>query len=99
MSGLFDFVGNFIDSLFGGSEERKTESAAAPAATPAAVTPVAPVVEAQVVMPLPDDDAVQKAKKRSIASQMARRGRQSTILSQNEDAVGGAIADAGKLGS
>lgn len=35
-----------------------------------------------VVMPLPDDEATKLAKKRSIAAQMQRGGRSSTILSE-----------------
>ena len=43
----------------------------------------APVLEAPVVMPLPDDQAAQAAKRRSIAAQVVRRGRASTILSDS----------------
>lgn len=42
-----------------------------------------PGVSAVPVMPLPDDLNVQRAKRRSIASQMARRGRASTILTSD----------------
>lgn len=99
MSGLFEMVSNLVDSIFGGDEKPPPVAAAAPAAPPATPAPVAPVIEPPTVMPLPDDQAVQKAKKKSISAQMARRGRQSTILTQNDDAVGGALADAGKLGA
>lgn len=42
-----------------------------------------------VVMPLPDDEAVQAAKKRQLAIQMGSGGRASTILSQGSDKLGG----------
>lgn len=40
------------------------------------------------VMPLPDDDVIAKAKKRSLIMQMGRSGRDSTILSTS-DTLGG----------
>lgn len=40
------------------------------------------------VMPLPDDEKVMAAKRRSLAEQMKRRGRASTILTA-EDTLGG----------
>ncbi len=47
--------------------------------------PVAtPVVEPPTVMPLPDDEAAKKAKKRSLVAQQKRSGRSSTILSSEE---------------
>jgi len=36
------------------------------------------------VMPTPDGQAVQQAQRRSIAAQMARRGRASTILTDSQ---------------
>ena len=42
-----------------------------------------PVVEKPLVMPEPDDDAVKMARRRSLASQSARQGRASTILSDD----------------
>ncbi len=84
MGGLVDMVSNFFDSLFGGADRPSL--------------PQPPAVEAPPTMPTPDDKAVEAARKRSIAAQVARRGRQSTILSQNDDAVGGAISGADKLG-
>lgn len=39
-------------------------------------------------MPTTDDKAVQDARRRSLAEQLGRRGRQSTILSQ-DDKLGG----------
>jgi len=47
----------------------------------------APTVKAPTVMPEPDDDASKRAKGRQAASMTQRRGRQSTILS--EDTGGG----------
>lgn len=48
--------------------------------TPKPAAPVAPAV-----MPTPDDEAVKRARKKSLAEQAARSGRQSTIL----DSYGG----------
>lgn len=50
----------------------------------------APVAEAPEAAPAPDDDATRRAKRRSIASQVARRGRASTILTQRSGVGGGA---------
>lgn len=41
-----------------------------------------------VVMPLADDEAIMRAKKRSIASQLKRGGRSSTILSSSGETLG-----------
>ncbi len=49
---------------------------------PAAAPTVAPVP----TMPVADDKAVEEAKRRSIASQLARQGRASTILTGDVDA-------------
>ena len=46
--------------------------------TPAAVAPAA-------VMPLPDDEAVKAAKKKSTQLQQRRKGRQSTVLTDTGD--------------
>lgn len=62
----------------------------APAVTPASA--VAPTVEAPPVMPIPDDKAADAARRRSIAKSMARRGRQSTILT--DPVTGGDAGDA-----
>lgn len=40
-------------------------------------------------MPSPDDAKVKAARRRSIAEQRRRRGRASTLLSQETDALGG----------
>lgn len=42
-----------------------------------------------VVMPLADDEAVRRAKKRSIIEQMGRGGRSSTLLTGDSDSLGG----------
>ena len=47
----------------------------------------APTVEKPAVMPTPDDDAVKKAKRRSLVEQMQRKGRESTILTEGTDAA------------
>lgn len=84
MSGLakvFSPVTEIVQSLFGSEK---------PTPTPAP-TPVAPTVEPPTPMPTPDDKTVAAAKKKSIAAQLQRQGRASTILSQtgNADALGG----------
>jgi len=48
-----------------------------------------PVTESVPLMPLPDDQAVKQAKKRSRASQAARKGRASTIFTDQQDMLGG----------
>lgn len=50
----------------------------APAPAPA---PAAPVPPTPTVMPTPDDEAMKAAQRRQMATTQARRGRQSTILS------------------
>lgn len=55
----------------------KKKSHAAPAPTPG-----------PIVMPIADDEAVRLAKKRSIAQQVGRGGRSSTILSADSDRTG-----------
>ena len=56
----------------------------------AAAAPVAPVeppkVEEPTPMPAPNDAVRRAAAKRSIAQQMARRGRASTVLTDDADA-------------
>jgi len=64
-----------VGSIFGGGKQ------AAPAAP-------APAVEKPTVMPTPDDEAAQKAKKRSIVAQIQRQGRASTILTGDNEAMG-----------
>jgi hypothetical protein len=64
-----------IGSIFGGKKDKT------PAATPAAATPA--------VMPTPDDNAIQMARKRSIVLQMSRGGRASTMLTPTGSKLGG----------
>ena len=49
----------------------------------------APAPQAPKVMPTPDDAAVQQARRRALALQYGRRGRDSTILTAQEDRLGG----------
>lgn len=49
--------------------------------------PPAPIITAPPVMPTPDDKAVKDARRRSLAMQLSRRGRASTIDTQG--AAGG----------
>lgn len=57
-------------------KDKKKEAAPAPTPGP-------------VVMPLADDEAVKLARKRSIAAQMKRGGRQSTMLTSSSETLGG----------
>lgn len=41
-----------------------------------------PQITAPAVMPTPDDEAVKAAKRRKLAADVARSGRQSTIMDQ-----------------
>jgi hypothetical protein len=65
-------------------------SAAAAAATTAGVSalaaPKAPGLKGPVAMP--DQNAIDQARRRSLADQMMRRGRASTILTGAEDTLG-----------
>ena len=84
-------VGGFASKIAGdifSDDEPAPQQAPAAAAAPAA----APAVEAPAVMPIPDDKATAAARKRSIAKSMARRGRQSTILT--DPVTGGDAGDA-----
>lgn len=50
--------------------------------------PDAPTVTRPKSMPTPDDEEVRRARRRSLTDQLQRRGRASTILT-NDDALGG----------
>lgn len=50
--------------------------------------PPAPVLEKPKVMPTPDDELVKRQRRRSIAEQVSRSGRSSTILSDQSDVLG-----------
>ena len=47
--------------------------------------PQAPKVKAPAVMPTPDDEAVNAARRRKIAAMQSRSGRVSTILTEGGD--------------
>jgi len=51
--------------------------------TPAAQATAAPTVSAPTVMPTPGDANTDAAKRKSLSDQLARRGRASTILTDN----------------
>lgn len=61
-------------------------TATAATAANAALQPKLPGVKPPVAMP--DQQAVEDARRRSVAQQLARRGRASTILSDQSDALG-----------
>lgn len=69
MAKFFDPITNLFSSLFGGGDKPQA--------------PPAPVLEPPTPMPMPDDEAVAAAKRRSIAAQMQRSGRQSTLLTSD----------------
>lgn len=50
--------------------------------------PPPPVVEKPKIMPTPDDDAVKRKRRKSIAEQLTRSGRASTILSDPGELLG-----------
>lgn len=49
-------------------------------------TPATPVAEP--TMPIADDEAIMRARKRAVAQQIQRGGRSSTILTDNSDSLG-----------
>lgn len=51
--------------------------------TPASQATAAPTVSAPTVMPTPGDANTDAAKRKSLSDQLARRGRASTILTDN----------------
>lgn len=78
MSAVTKPVGKLVGSVLG------LEAPKMPDMTP-------PTVEAEPVkeMPTPDDAKVKAAQRKAIAEQRRRRGRASTILTANDDAMGG----------
>lgn len=71
-------MGGIVKGLFGGGDQ------------PAPIVP--PTVAPPTPMPTPNDEAQQAAKRRALAAQQARRGRQSTILANDSadgDTLGG----------
>jgi len=77
LSGGLGLVGGLSGGILGGLLGKKPKVDEEEA-------PVAPVVEPPPLMPIPDDEEAQKARRRSIAAQISRRGRQSTILTQRD---------------
>jgi hypothetical protein len=71
-------VGGATAGLLGGGGGKKKKAAPAPAAPTAAP-----------VMPIADDEAVRRARKQSIARQMGRGGRTSTMLTSDSETLGG----------
>lgn len=51
--------------------------------------PPSPAAEPEPLMPAPDDAQVKTVKRKSMAEQRLRRGRASTLLTKNDDALGG----------
>ena len=83
MSGVFKAVGKVVSSVLGIGGAKK-EKPVAPVPVPV------PVVSKPTVMPTADDAAVMAAKKRAQAQAAQRRGRVSTVLSQeNQESFGG----------
>lgn len=60
---------------------------AASVASPRSTTAPTPA-PGPIVMPIADDEAVKRARKRSIAAQLQRGGRSSTILTDSTDKLG-----------
>lgn len=78
MGSIFGAVASSVIGKMFSSDEKTPEAPAAPA-------PSEPTV-----MPTADDAAVKTAKRKSIAAQVARRGRASTILSDSgSETLGG----------
>lgn len=67
-------IARAVTGLFGGG-------------SPSTIFAPAPAPEPVPVMPTPDDEAVKAARRKSIAAQRSRRGRASTIFT--EDPLGG----------
>lgn len=82
----FISVAASLISAVGSMKKDKAPAAAAPLEVPA------PVAEAPARAPSVDDAQVALARKRSIASQVSRRGRASTILTGDSDSsLGGGL--------
>jgi len=76
MGGIVKAVSKVFSSVLGGGQPK------APAVAPPAVSKPTP-------MPSQDDVSVLAAKKRAQAAASQRRGRASTVLSQDNDSFGG----------
>ena len=80
-------AGLAVNSLLG---KESSPAAAEPVAAPAVNVPSPPTPESPAEVPQPNSAAVMQAKKKSIATMQKRRGRASTILTdQPSDALGG----------
>lgn len=66
-------LGGLLGKPFGSGKKKKAEA-----------PPPGPIV-----MPLADDEAVRRARRRGIAGQMGRRGRSSTMLTADSETLGG----------
>lgn len=78
-------------ALFGSVAGAVVSSALSDSGGSAAVSAPAPVAAAPTVMPTPDDTAMKAAQRKLLAATQARRGRDSTILSDpaSGDLLGG----------
>lgn len=86
MSGIEALTIPEFVSILGGVGAAASGISALTADKPSAPPPVAPPTP----MPTPDDSKVKAARSRSIAEQMVRQGRESTILTQGtEEKLGG----------
>ena len=91
-------VRGFVDSFMPGTatalgDPNIGQSLAATEGAIAGLTPELPALDVPAVsaakaMPTPDDSLARKARRRSLAEQMQRRGRASTILTA-DDTLGG----------
>lgn len=81
-------IGEFLtsDTVISAAAAGAVGAAAAGAMAPK--SPALPQVKPPPTMPTPDSQAVVAAQRRSLAAQVARRGRQSTILTDTGDTLG-----------
>lgn len=79
---LGSLISDPIGSLFGGSKKSETQQDAAPAPAPAPEPP--PTLLTPTEMPTPTSTDQRAAKRRAQAQQLSRKGRDSTILSDND---------------
>ncbi len=89
-------IGNVVGSLagkaIGGGDEGPMRSGpvtAQPRDTSMDVDVPKPVLKPPTLMPVADGKAVEDAKRKSIIQQLAMRGRASTILTGNDNPLGG----------
>lgn len=79
-------IASAASGVLGFAQQRKARKAAESAEAAAAeqTAQIAATLREKPAMPSPDDEATRRAKRRSIAAQMRRRGRASTILTSPE---------------